>query len=253
MDTQKERLGYRILDGTMLKWIALITMLIDHIGAAVIEMGVTEAYSGGAGRLSYEAAMRWLRLDVPLRMIGRISFPIYCFLLVEGFLHTGNVKKYGIRLLIFGLISEIPFDLAFNPSAFFPESQNVYFTLLLGLIALYFLRRYEGCAWKQAAVFLACGGASWICRTDYSAYGVFLIVFLYEIRDLPQMFRMSAGALAMAYEGIPDPKYLTAALAAVPIGLYNGKKGKARSRFLFYWFYPAHLILLYLIRRILFG
>ena len=119
--------------GTALKTIACITMLVDHIGASCIEAGLllpeleTGEVSGGAwDQLSL------FQLDRVLRFTGRLAFPIFCFLLVEGFVHTHDFRKYALRMLGFALLSEFPFDWAFFSGVWWGH-QNVYFTLLLGL------------------------------------------------------------------------------------------------------------------------
>ncbi len=110
------------ISGNTLKIIAIITMLIDHIGAVVIENGILKYQDPLLMQtiLATPEGVKWSTIDFALRTIGRISFPIFCFLLVEGFLHTKDVRKYGIRLLAFALISEIPFDLAIFNSWFHP-------------------------------------------------------------------------------------------------------------------------------------
>ena len=110
------------LSGTALKLAACITMLIDHLGASCIE-----ATYG----VAYRTPPQILQLDRVLRLIGRLAFPIFCFLLVEGFLHTHDVKKYIGRLFLFGLLSEVPFDMAFFKTPFHWGNQNVYWTLAL--------------------------------------------------------------------------------------------------------------------------
>lgn len=112
------------LSGTTLKWIAVISMLIDHTAEVLI---------------NHNAALTdpiWAQIYVLMRGIGRIAFPIYAFLLVEGFLHTKDVKKYLARMLTFAVVSEIPFDLAVFHTPFYWGYQNVFFTLFLGLLAL---------------------------------------------------------------------------------------------------------------------
>ena len=107
-----------------LKWIALITMLIDHTGAAILE------------KLPQYNTVAWVyQLDFVLRFIGRIAFPIYCFLLVEGFWMTRSRKKYAINLFVFALISEIPFELSFMGGLDI-GFHNVYWTLLLGMLLM---------------------------------------------------------------------------------------------------------------------
>ena len=174
--------------------------------------------------------------------VGRIAFPIYCFLITEGFTHTHNAKKYALRLGVFALLSEIPFDLAFYHSWFYTGHQNVFFTLLLGLLAImsidYFEKRSSG-RWTGLAAafcFVMLGDA---LRTDYGAFGVFFIVALYAFRGCGWL-RTLTGCLLVAWE-TPAP------LAFIPIQMYNGKKGKGKQglKFFFYAVYPLHLLLLY--------
>ena len=125
------------LSGSTLKMIAIVTMFIDHIGAVIVERMLL---TGNTGVYTYEQIYI---LDRVLRSIGRLGFPLFCFLLVEGFQHTKHVGKYACRLLVFALISEIPFNLAFSGSVFFSTYQNVFFTLLIGLITMWGCKQVE--------------------------------------------------------------------------------------------------------------
>jgi hypothetical protein len=137
----KEKRG---ISGSTVKIVAIVSMLIDHFGAAVISRQLMAEGLGeimGSGEMY--AIMDWLTEHATLyysysaiRMIGRIGFPIFCFLLVEGYRNTRNVKRYAMRLALFALISEVPFDLAFTGKYFELGYQNVYFTLFLGLFTL---------------------------------------------------------------------------------------------------------------------
>ena len=130
--TEKRKTLPSGLTGNTLKLIAIFTMLIDHIGAAVIEAGILS--SNDMARmmaiLETERGMQWYLADIVLRLIGRLAFPIFCFLLVEGFTHTGNEAKYARNLLLFALISEIPFDLAFFWQALFSGGAKCIFYLV---------------------------------------------------------------------------------------------------------------------------
>lgn len=133
----------RGLSGSTLKIIAIITMLLDHIGASLVQpiLASTASAAGVTDWSMPSLAAAYPGAAIPyyaLRYIGRISFPIFCFLLVEGFLHTKNLHKYCLRLAIFALVSEIPFDLAFHQTPFYQASQNVFFTLLIGLLVIAF-------------------------------------------------------------------------------------------------------------------
>lgn len=133
------------IPGSTIKMIAVAAMLIDHIAAAILtRMLLTGDYyevmtSGSMARVTEWLSENWLLYYGTqfLRLVGRLGFPIFCFLLVEGFQRTRNVKKYALRLALFALLSEVPFDLAFSGTFFNAAYQNVYFTLFIGLLVLW--------------------------------------------------------------------------------------------------------------------
>ena len=152
----------RTFSGTALKTIACITMLVDHIGASCIEAGILTP-GLDAGTLSQDALSAYplYRLDMVLRFTGRLAFPLFCFLLVEGFVHTHNVKGYLGRLVLFGLLSEVPFDLAFFRTPFYPGAQNVYWTLALGVLAMYAASLVDYHVWHRLAWPMLAGRMRW--------------------------------------------------------------------------------------------
>ncbi len=233
----------RTFSGTALKTIACITMLVDHIGASCIEAGLLlpelergEVSGGAWDQLSL------FQLDRVLRFTGRLAFPLFCFLLVEGFVHTHNVKGYLGRLVLFGLLSEVPFDLAFFRSPFDPSAQNVYWTLALGVLAMAGLKRFEkenGLPGWQGLVWAGgCAALALAANTDYNAIGVIIICALYLTRA-DRKRQCLVGALLFLFE-------LTAPLAFVLVWFYNGQRGACSplQKKAFYWFYPVHLSVL---------
>lgn len=228
------------LSGTALKLIACVTMLIDHIGASCIEAGVGTAANCPVGLLE---------MDRILRLIGRLAFPIFCFLLVEGFLHTHDVKKYIQRLLLFGVVSEIPFDRAFFRVPFYGGHQNVYWTLALGMIAMAAMQHFQDAAgrltWQGGAAAVACALAAELAATDYGAIGVALIAALYLTRN-SRTQQSILGAGMMLFE-------LTAPLAFVLTWFYNGQRGRCPrwAKWAFYLFYPVHLVVLGVLTNVL--
>jgi len=240
------------ISGNTLKIIAVITMLIDHIGAVIIENGILKSQDPLLMQtiLATPEGVKWRAIDLVLRTIGRISFPIFCFLLVEGFLHTKDVRKYGIRLLAFALISEIPFDLAVFNSWFHPGYQNVFFTLFIGLWVLEWYQKAMGDPLRQ---FLAIGvgcGVSILLRSDYNLDGIVLILIIYIFRNNKRLQTIFAGIMAAL---ISASCFGAGIFAFWPIHLYNGKKGERNLKYLFYVFYPLHLVLLYIVRLLITG
>ena len=220
------------LSGTALKRIACLSMLIDHIGAALLETGLFRCSA---------IDPRLVGLDQLLRLVGRLAFPIYCFLLVEGFLHTHDLKKYALRMLGFALLSEFPFDWAFFSGVWWGH-QNVYFTLLLGLLAMKALdtfRTGEGTPDIRGILCAAaCTGAAALLRCDYDVMGMALILALYLTRE-DRTAQCIAGAVFTLFEPV-------APLAFGLVWLYSGERGGSSKleQWAFYWFYPVHLLVL---------
>lgn len=203
-----------------LKWIAILTMAVDHIGAVLYPDAV------------------WLRV------IGRLSFPLFCFVLVEGFFHTSHLPRYLGRLGVFALLAEVPYDLALTHRYFDPDKQNVLFTFLIALGMLAVLIRVR--PGTQPLVVVLAMGLSWLLRTDYSYAGILLVTFLYYFHHS----RTKASLSVAVWSALTLPSIQAfSGLAAILIYFYNGRRGPGLKYF-FYVFYPAHLLLLYFILQL---
>jgi hypothetical protein len=240
--------------GSTLKLIAVVTMLMDHFGAVFLER-VLEAE-----RISVDLNDGWnmpglAKLYLFLRLAGRVAFPIFIFLLVEGFSHTRNRWKYLGRLFLFALISEAPFDMAlqltdeqiFSGVLLESSYQNVFFTLAIGLLTIMVLDQLKGMAGHRAAKALVClfvVGAGMalaeLFRTDYGAVGVLAIVAMYCFRNY-RMLGMGATCMVLMLSSTLE---VTAFLALLPVSRYNGVRG-LKLKYLFYAFYPLHLLFLW--------
>lgn len=238
-----------------LKLIATVTMLIDHIGAVLAyEWYMAQSIAAGAHIRSL-----W-NLYLTMRVIGRIAFPIYCFLLVEGAYHTRNPGKYGLRLLMNVLLSEIPFDLAFS-GAWDMTSNNVMITLLLGFGMVLAMKRVT-LPWKLLLVlpfyFLA-----ELLKTDYAGNGILIIAFLALTREMPyeKLLRLAGMTVLLCFGAMIQlghvriPLELFGILGVLFCFCYGGRKisNSKAVQWAFYLFYPVHLLVLWAIKIILFG
>lgn len=217
---ERIRFGKYHLDAFSLKMIAVITMLIDHVGCIFFPQYIF------------------------LRMIGRIAFPIFAYFIAEGFYHTRNVKKYLLRLFIFALITELPFDYAFFGHIYFGH-QNVLFTFIFAILAMCVEKKYGRTKGIFAAIIFAI--LAELIHCDYGMYGVIIAVLFYWNYDM-YVNKILLGTFALLLCGINIQMF--AALAMVPIAYYNGKLG-FKMKYFFYIFYPAHLIILFLIHYFL--
>lgn len=329
-EVQKIRKG---ISGSTIKLIAIITMLIDHIAATILDRTLIARGAGQLNQNDPQAVLQFLldngfiyAANITMRLIGRLAFPIFCFLLIEGFIHTRNKWKYAARLGLFALISEIPFDLAFKGKVLEFSYQNVYFTLLIGLIVMagfHFVKERLGDKkWlpvpaitgvvglgiiltvqysnvqaliqgilsglqneaatitKPSLQTLVIPGIIFIvialiifllmCKkktvqkasiiftdllvlslgmvvaellsTDYSALGILTIAVMYGLRK-NRVKAMLGGCITLTVLNFAE---ITAFIDLIFIRQYNGTRG-LNLKYVFYIFYPAHLLILYLI------
>lgn len=233
-----------------LKLLACVTMLLDHIGAVIVLECFYRATGENRGTL--------LDIYEILRMIGRLAFPIYCFLLAEGHAHTGNAKSYALRLLTAAVLSEVPYDLAMYGEITW-QHQNVMVTLLLGFLMLEAMKKCPKPVLKLLAVVLVAVLAD-LLNTDYGADGVLVIALFALTRELPHKEWLQVLGLWCIFSpnhlmmlnwlgGFAVTTQELAVLAVVPISLYDGRKVTKSKvvQWAFYLFYPVHLLALYLV------
>jgi hypothetical protein len=239
---------WQVLSGSWLKVIAMVSMVIDHSAYFIlryVDTFTTTLFIVGHRHVT------WFYL---MRCVGRLAFPLFCFLIVEGFLHTHDRKKYGRNLFVFALLSEIPFDLA-RCGHLSWAGQNVFFTLFLGFLALCAISRWEkGEMWNVkygmwnenrllALRLLGLIAAGILMHTDYGTSGVSFIILLYVLRR-NRIFQAAIGCIML-------PMRWIAGLAFIPINMYNGQRGFIQgpwAKYLFYAFYPLHLLVIYFIK-----
>ena len=163
----------KVIDGSWLKVLAVVTMVMDHYASILLEDVYITLFRIGIRTVDLYDILRW---------IGRISFPLFAFLLVEGFGHTRSLKRYAGKLLLFALLSEIPWNLA-HSGKLFCSGQNVLFTLLLGLLGLWVIRDYQGGLGRKGALLIGLLVVSVLLDADYGCAGFGFILMLYLLRD----------------------------------------------------------------------
>ena len=232
------------LTAAVLHIIAMTLMLMDHLWATLLP------------------AKEWLTCA------GRVAFPIFAFMAVEGYFHTRSFKKYILRMLLFAVLSEIPFDLMYCGTWFYPVHQNVLWTFLLSLLGVWLMEqvRKKGKTWMYllvcVLVVLAGLVLGTLCMVDYYGAGVLTVFVFYFLHG--RKWWCFLGQLAALYwlnvellGGLMYPVQLfgmefelcqqgLALLALIPIWLYRGRQGYHSKPFqyLCYAFYPVHMLLL---------
>lgn len=232
------------LTAAVLHIIAMTLMLMDHLWATLLP------------------AREWLTCA------GRVAFPIFAFMAVEGYFHTRNFKKYILRMLLFAVLSEIPFDLMYGGTWFYPVHQNVLWTFLLSLLGVWLMEqvRKKGKTWMYLLVCVLVVPAGLVlgtlCMVDYYGVGVLTVFVFYFLHG--RKWWCFLGQLAALYwlnvellGGLMYPVQLfgmefelcqqgLALLALIPIWLYRGRQGYHSKPFqyLCYAFYPVHMLLL---------
>lgn len=216
------------MSSALLKIIAVVTMVVDHVGYMFFPQ-----YS-------------------VFRYIGRLSMPIFCFLLAEGFTHTRSVKKYALRLALFAVISEVPYDYFLSQRFVYWSSQNIMFTLLLSLGALYCVQKAQQRQYIWALSVPVAMVLAQVLNFSYGFYGVLITVGYYLLRDRGYAVKLLAAVMLILSTLLYDYYHFRsfdatqtyAVFATIPIFLYSGKKGFRLPKYFAYAFYPAHLLAL---------
>lgn len=239
--------GKMDLSAAALHILAMAFMLMDHLWATLLP------------------AQEWLTC------VGRIAFPIFAFMAVEGYFHTHNLKKYLLRMLIFAVISEVPFDLMYGGTWFYPVHQNVIWTLLMGLVGIHLMEtvRKKKSTFVyilvSAIVVIVGGLLGTLSMVDYYGIGVLTVFIFYFFRGrkwwclLGQMLalywvnvellgglmypiRLFGMEFELCQQGL-------ALLALLPIWLYRGRQGYHSKPFQYfcYAFYPVHMLVIVLV------
>lgn len=269
------------MTGFWLKIIAMVTMVIDHTGLSLFGRSPT--------------------IYIAMRIIGRLSFPIFAFLIAEGCRHTHNIRKYFLRLIVFAFISEIPFDLMISGEPFYLKDQNVYFTLAIAVAAIACMQEIRKRLGKPAntdlpanalpakdqteaaspvrqnemiplqntagietdnialrasylAVITAAGALAMLLKTDYGIIGVFMICSLFLCGDHKGIALAVITAFCILLAGISQVWIqVFGSLSGFLIFFYNGKRGYRLNKYVFYAFYPVHILILALIVKLTAG
>lgn len=215
------------MSGAALKLLALLTMTIDHVGYL------------------FFPDQLWLRL------VGRLAFPIFAFSAAQGARYTHNRRRYLLRLLAWALVAEIPFDLFGAGVLFSLHTANVLWTLAAGVACCWLLETRQLPAYARYLVVLLLMVVSTVFMTDYMFPGVLAVIFFYHYigkGKLVQGGAIACTVLSFCFGLVQLP----CLLSLIPLHYYNGKPGP-RLKYLFYLYYPAHMLLLWGVYRLLQG
>ena len=219
----------KILNAAQLKIIALISMLTDHLAVCFAELLPEWGYN-------------------VMRGVGRLAFPIFCFLIVEGFEKTSSRLKYCLRLLVFALISEVPYDMLMHRAWFYPYGNNIMFTLMLTVLVLWIVDvlQKKGTPGIIAAlsIAIAAGVAAYFLHLEYSWKCIAIAMLFYVAKNDDAVKYAGTACVLLINTTITG---VNAVFALPLIYLYNGKKGKTQKYF-FYIFYPVHILALGIVK-----
>ena len=228
-----------------LKLIACIFMIIDHVGYGILHnYMITHTMD-----ILPETYQTYNTAYEICRGMGRLAFPIFCFFIVEGFLHTRSVTKYAVRLGIFALVSEIPFDLGLYGKLRYWDHQNTIFTFFIALIMLIVIKYLEKntLGLSKPVVYLtyicaviAFADIAFLLKADYSWKCMLTVAVLYFTRGTGT-FRLLAGAISTCWEKYGSISFLL-------LYFYDPER-PPKHKYAFYIFYPAHLLMIYAISR----
>lgn len=236
MNESSESFFPRVLSGSTLKLLAVIIMLIDHVAAFLYR------YAGWLSANVFTFHGKTFTAYKIMRYIGRSAFPLFCFLIVEGYLHTRSRLRYGIALFVAALIAEYPFDIVHG--AFPYAKQNVFFTLLFGYLGICCYERFRDRRLLLALSVIGLLVLSYFFKADYGLTGYCVILLFYLCRTDSLVVGL-IGTVVLGVFSFP---------AYILMAMYNGERGFVKGpvmKYAFYAFYPVHLMILYGIQLLL--
>lgn len=244
----RRRLPRIPMTGMNLKLYGCFTMLFYSFSMSVIQNGMLHM-----GQASNAQLLEILAADPDMmilsswaamfQLLGGLSIPVFGFLLVEGFLHTEDYRAYLLRMLIFAVISEIPFDFAMSGQWFDWNSQNMLFTLTVCLVMLYGLRLFSASRGMQVLIVIAAVLWSGLMRASFGLCMVLLTAAYYLLRDKPKAKMLVGSIISLMY--------VTGPISTFALMRYNGQRGEHWNKYVFYILYPAHLLILGVIARLI--
>lgn len=235
-----------------LKLFAGAAMLLQTIGITVVQNGIIHLNSYTQEELSQamaadSALMTQAGIGSVLQLFGGLAVPVFAFLLVEGFLNTSSYKNYLISMAVFALLSEIPYDYAVSQKLIDWSSQNALVTMCICLLMLYFLRMGKergGAAGGFLQVLIVLCAIAWV-TVFRSAYGLCMVLLaaVFYIFYTRNVLKTVLGVIVSLL-------YVTGPLSFYPIWCYNGERKDKFSKYVYYAFYPLHLLVLGLLANI---
>lgn len=229
--------------------LAMVFMLCDHLWAMLFP------------------AQEWLTC------VGRLAYPIFAFMVAEGYQHTRNLRRYLLRMLAGAILAEIPFNLMYNGSLFYPFHQNVLWTFLISLLLIALIEKCKSRFKPALSILLAVGLAilgyivGYAAMVDYYGVGILMVLTFYFFRkrnwknrlcQLVCLYILNVRLLGGYYYAVPLFGFEIevvqqgfALLSLIPIWLYQGKQGFHNKVFQYfcYGFYPVHMLLLYIVQE----
>ncbi|MDY4222721.1 MAG: TraX family protein [Candidatus Faecousia sp.] len=241
----RRKLPHVEVTAATLKWYGCATMFFYSLSMTVVQNGLlhvnqfsnTQLREMWAANPDLMVLSSWAAM---FQLLGGLAIPVFAFLLVEGFLHTRNFKVYLIRMVGFALLSEIPFDLAMSGRIFGWDSQNLLFTLAIGLVMLYGLRLFAAGKGVKLLIVLAAVLWSVLMKTQFGLCMVLLIAVYYLLKEHKAKLWVS---------GIISLMYVTGPVSNFVLKRYNHQRGEQPNKYLFYILYPLHLLILGTITR----
>ena len=241
----RRKLPYVEVTAATLKWYGCATMFFYSLSMTVVQNGLLHVnqFSNTQLREMWVADPDLMVLSswaAVFQLLGGLAIPVFAFLLVEGFLHTSNYKAYLMRMVGFALLSEIPFDFAMSGRLFDWTSQNMLFTLSIGLVMLYGLRLFAAGRGVKLLIVLAAVLWSVLMKTQFGLCMVLLIAVYYLLKDHKAKLWIS-GTISLMYVTGPVSNFV--------LKRYNHQRGSQPNKYLFYLLYPLHLLILGVITR----